>query len=50
LRPLYAVEAAEAACAASDSEVCFFCDCGGEEYGVFVGFAMANAGVKGHAW
>jgi len=48
LCPLYAVQAAEAACAAIDCKVRFFCDGGGEEDGVLVGFTVADAGVLRH--
>jgi len=48
LCPLYAIQAAEAACAAVDCEVCGFGNGGGQEDGVFVGFAMTSAGIRRH--
>jgi hypothetical protein len=48
MRPMYAIQGAETACAAVDGEVRGFGDCGGEEDGVFIGLAVADAGVEGH--
>jgi len=48
LCPLYAIQAAKAACAAIDCKVRFFCDGGGGEDGVLMGFAVADTDVEGH--